>query len=69
MEKETIEEVTLARTIAEMHNLNEETSKFIQAAHKARNESDLASKKAKWFEFSMILALVAATIAATKIFL
>jgi hypothetical protein len=67
--QETIEQATLAKTIAEMHKLNEETSKYIQEAHKARNEGDLAAKKAKWFEFSLVLALIAATIAITKIFL
>lgn len=53
----------------EIRRMNEETAKFVQDAHKARNEGDLAAKKTNWFEFSMLLALVAATIAATKAFL
>ena len=65
-EQESIERRQL---IAEIQRMNEETAKFVQEAHKARHEGDLAAKKTNWFELSILLALVAATIAATKAFL
>ncbi len=70
------ESVMIAKTIAEMHKLNWETSKFIQEerkaqqeAHKARHEGNLAEKKTKWFEFSLAIALIVATSALTKLYL
>ena len=57
------------KMLAEMRKMNEETAKFVQEAHKARNEGDLAAKRVKWYEITILLAIVAATAAVTKIFL
>ena len=69
MSQTTMEKAELEKTIAEMRKLNEETRKFVDDAHKARAEGDLALKRAKWYEFSMLLAAIGATVALTKIFL
>ena len=66
---ETIEQEERQKFIAEMRRMNEETAKFVQEAHKARSEGDLAAKKVKWYEVAIVLAIVAATAAVTKIFL
>ena len=64
------------REKAELRKINEEGAKFIAEQHKLGaeqaklfSETALNNKKNKWFEFTMLLALMAATIAATKLFL
>ncbi len=57
------------KVLAEIQKMNEETRKFVDEQHKLQSEAALNSKKTKWYEFTMLLAVVAATIAATKIFL
>lgn len=69
MSQVSIEQATLEKTVAEMVKLNEETRKFVAEAHKLDADAKLSSKKEKWFEFTMLLGLVAASVAATKIFL
>jgi hypothetical protein len=64
------------REKAELRKINEEGAKFIAEQHKLGaeqaklfSETALNNKKTKWFEFTMILALIAATVTVTKIWL
>ena len=57
------------RNVAELRKINEEGDKRMAELLKVNSEITLNNKKTKWLEFTMILALLAATIAATKIWL
>ena len=69
MQSTVSEKAQLEKTIAEMHKLNEETRKFVEEAHKMRAEAAFTIKKNRWYEITIVIAIIAATATFTKFFL
>lgn len=61
-ERNTMTDIELQEKLASIDKLQAET-------HKLVSDTIHLEKKNKWFEFTLVLALIAATVAVTKLFL
>lgn len=61
--------VSIEKLQTETHKLVIESQKLAADTLHAKSKTLHIDKKNKWFEFTLVLALVAATVAVTKLFL
>ena len=55
--------------MTEQDKLNAEVNKLLHEQIKLQNEAIHYAKKNKWFEFAIVLGVIGATVAVTKLFL
>lgn len=62
-------DLELQEKLASIDKLQAETHKLVSENHKLVADTIHLEKKNRWFEFTLMLAVIAATVAVTKLFL
>jgi hypothetical protein len=69
MEQSKADELYIDKALVEIRKMQEETKKYIEESKKMTLEQKLTYKKVQYFEFSIMMAIIVATVTMTKLFL
>jgi hypothetical protein len=69
MEQSKTDELYIDKALVEIRKMQEETKKYIEESKKMTLEQKLTYKKVQYFEFSIMMAIIFATVTMTKLFL